>query len=326
MEPDLNVLYVTSEWPTEDNPHWVPFLTQEVEYLQKKNIVVDVYHFRGKKHPFRYLYSWMDFHIRYDFQRYDLIHAIFGQSGLVALPAPIPLVITLHGSDLQGWIGNNGEFTLAGKLLQRLSRFVARHAQEVIVVSPHLAKFLPRGVKYHVIPGGINLELFKPIPMAEARIRLNLPPNRRLVLFPADPKNPIKRYPLAEAACSYLESEVELEIIPLINIPHHKVPEYMNACDLMLLTSRHEGSPTVVKEALACNTPIVSVDVGDVKKWISQVEGCMLCMDDEVETISAAIKQVLDRQQRVNGRKVVAPLSLENTIERIISVYTAAVK
>jgi len=234
-------------------------------------------------------------------------------------------VITLHGSDLQGWIGRNGRFTLAGRLLGYLSRHVARRAQEVIVVSPHLAEFLPKGVKYNVIPGGIDLELFQPIPMAEARISLGLPLDRRLILFPADPKNPIKRYPLAEAACRCLEPELELEIIPLINIPHQKVPEYMNACDLMLLTSKHEGSPTVVKEALACNTPIVSVEVGDVKKWISQVEGCMLCTDDHVDTISAALKRVLDRQQRVNGRQVVAPLSLQNTINKLINVYKAAV-
>jgi glycosyltransferase involved in cell wall biosynthesis len=226
---------------------------------------------------------------------------------------------------LQGWIGENGKFTWSGKILNRLSRLVARQAQQVIIVSKHLADYLPQNIPVSVIPGGIDFDLFHPIAMEKARRKLNLPIKKRLILFPADPDNPIKRFSLANEACQTLQSQFDWEMIVLKDIPHHTVPLYMNACDAMLVTSKHEGSPTVVKEALACNLPIVSVDVGDVKKWINQVEGCILCTNDEVDTISAAIKQVLDRQQRIKGRAAVEQLDWDTTIQKVINVYQDAV-
>jgi glycosyltransferase involved in cell wall biosynthesis len=102
------------------------------------------------------------------------------------------------------------------------------------------------------------------------------------------------------------------------------MPYLMNACDAMVFTSRQEGSPNVVKEALACNLPVVSVPVGDVPERLRGVEGCELCADDRPETIAAALERVLRRGGRCNGREAVTALSENLMAQRVIAIYRAA--
>src|SRR5437867_1751803 len=152
---NLRVLMITSEWPTPERPELVPFLVQRVEQLRKAGVDVEVFAFRGNKLPTNYLKAWLKLRRLYDIERFDVLDAQFGQSGLIALPATIPLVVTLHGSDLQGFAGSNGNYALAGVVLRLLSRYVVKRADEVIVVSEHLTKYLPRGLPFHVIPCGV---------------------------------------------------------------------------------------------------------------------------------------------------------------------------
>ena len=324
-EARLRVLVVTSEWPTVKNPEWAPYIVEEVDHLRQNGITVKVYPFRGNKNPLNFIKNWVKLRREIDFSQYDLIHAQFGQSALIVIPSPISLVVTFRGSDLHGWINQSGTYTYAGKLLGHISSFVAGHADQVILVSEHLANYIPASVRYNVISGGIDLDLFQPSPKDAARQELKLPLHKRLVLFAASPDNPIKRYDLAQRACQLLESESDLELVVLSGVPHKKVPLYMNACDALLLTSKHEGSPTVVKEALACNLAVVSVDVGEVKKQIDNVAGCRLCSDDSPQTIAADLGQVLEDLQPVQGRQAVAHLSWENTTHKIIEVYREAI-
>lgn len=95
---------------------------------------------------------------------------------------------------------------------------------------------------------------------------LGLPSDGRVALFVGDPARPEKRYWLAQKTVNLLVSRIQVELIVASSGPYEQVPlYYMNACDALLLTSSHEGSPNAVKEALACNLPVVSVDVGDVR-------------------------------------------------------------
>jgi hypothetical protein len=76
--------------------------------------------------------------------------------------------------------------------------------------------------------------------------------DKHLVLFTASHNNPRKRYDLAKEAVNALNDPSNVELIRVTETPYQLVPLYMNACDVLLLTSLHEGSPNVVKEALAC--------------------------------------------------------------------------
>jgi len=118
----------------------------------------------------------------------------------------------------------------------------------------------------------------------------------------------------------------EVEVVTLTAVAHGLMPLYMNACNVLLMTSLHEGSPNVVKEALACNLPIVSTDVGDVRKRIGALEGCVVCSDDEPATIAGALRQALGWHQGIDGRKAVLDLDEQALTLRVIDVYRRAVE
>lgn len=322
----MHILVITSEWPTQQRPEWVPFIVQQVQALRQARVQVDVFYFRGAKNPVNYLQAY--YRVRRCLRRksYDLIHAHFGQSGILALPKSIPLVVTFHGSDLEGIVGTKGRYTFRGYILRFLSKRIASLTDEIIVVSESLAKHLPQQLSYHVIPGGIDLNLFQPSSKEEACNILKLPHDRSLILFGGRPEYSNKRYTLAQQAVNHLDSRYQADLIILRDIPHHIVPTYMNACDVLLLTSLHEGSPTVVKEALACNLPVVSVNVGDVQERLAGVPGCVVCHDDRPQTIAAGLEDVLNQKVAFNGRNAVKELDEDMVAQRIIQVYRHATR
>jgi glycosyltransferase involved in cell wall biosynthesis len=317
----MRVLLVTSEWPTVDLPHAVPFIVQEVKYLRKAGIDVTVFNFRGNKIPLNYCKHWLRLRNTLDFSKFDLIHAHFGQSGILALPAKIPLVVTFHGSDLQGITDAKGRYTVTGRVLRLVSQFISRRADGIILSSEHLKQFLSPKLPINIIPPGIDLGIFLPMSQREARQALGLPLGEHLVLFGADPSRTVKRYFLAEKAVGLIRDRFNVHLIPLSGINHNLVPLYMNACDVLVLTSKHEGSPTVIKEALACNLPVVSVDVGDVRQRLGNLSGCVLCREDSPEVIAKGLAEVLSKGNRIQGRQAVAELDLRFTTQKVISVY-----
>lgn len=317
----IRILMLSSEWPSPEYPYSGIFIAQEVSNLKKVGIHVEVFHFRGARRPWNYALAWLRlrFHLRKN--KYDIIHAQFGQSGLIAFPSPYPLVVTFRGSDLQGIVHPNGRYTLAGYVLRLVSRFVASQAAEIVVVSEKLLSQLPKR-SINLIPSGVDIDLFKPMSQKEARRKLGLSEKKRFVLFAADPSNPVKRYDLACAVVELSRKKIpDLELLVTRQVSHCEMPLYMNACDVLLLTSCHEGSPNVVKEALACDLPIVSVDVGDVRQRIGDLVGCSVCSSDAPEDISHALIQIFDIHQRINGRQRVLDLRLEVSTQKLIEVY-----
>lgn len=324
MKP-LKVLYITSEWPTPEHPDRAPFIVQQVEFLKKAGLHVEVFFFRGRKNPLNYLKARRAVKRKLKINDYDIVHAQFAQSALLVIPCSIPLIVTFRGSDVLGIVGKNGKYTFFGKILRLISRLAALLSTEAIVVSKSLIPYLPKRKQYHIIPSGINLELFKPANKQEARDELGLPLNDPIVLFGARPNVPTKRYELAKKAVSLLKQRFpEVKLIALNNVSRNKVPLIMNASDVLLLCSAHEGSPNTVKEALACNIPVVSTDVGDVKERIKLVKGCIICKDDSPEAISNALYKVLLKKARINGRDAVINLDEKLLTEKVIEIYYKA--
>lgn len=320
----MNVLMITSEWPSVESPTAVPFIVRQVEFLRRAGVEVEVAPFRGARNPARYLAAWASLQKRLHGGKYDLIHAQWGQSALLALPKRLPLVITYRGNDLEGIPGKKGQTTFLGRIQKSVSRQMARYADEVIVVAERLARHLDR--PYHIIPSGLNTDLFRPIPQEEARRKLGLPIGPPLVLFAATSKtNPRKRYWLAEAAMAKVTAVNSTRLLVVSGVPHDQIPYYMNACDALLLTSVHEGSPNVVKEALACNVPVVSVDIGDVRARLAGIKGCEVTSDDSPEALGSALTRVLRHRTRVDSRSTVIDLDEHQTTARVIEVYERAI-
>jgi teichuronic acid biosynthesis glycosyltransferase TuaC len=322
----LRVLMVTSEWPTRRRPYDAPYLVRQVDFLRRAGICVEVFAFRGARNPWNYLKAWKGLRRRLHDGEYDLIHAQFGQSALLTWPKRLPLVVTFHGCDLQGVKRPDGRMSLGGAFLQRLCQLIARRADAVILVSERMRRFIAASVEATVIPTGLDFGEMPLVSRGEARQKLGLSLSERLVLFVGNPNEPVKRYGLAERAVEVLNRTYAAKLILGWGVPRSQILLLMNACDVLVMTSIQEGSPCVVKEALACNLPIVSLDVGDVAVRVKDVAGCELCADEKLETIAAALQRALERGERAHGREAVKDLDERLLTDRIISVYRSALR
>ena len=318
----MRILVVTTEYPNEAYPQAVPFIARDVRLLREAGLDVDIFTFRGRRQVTNYIDAWFQVHKLLKKKRYDLVHAQFSQSAVSALfPKPVPLIVTFRGSDVEGIVNFSNHYTFQGKILQIISQFVALKADECILVSKSLARKLPKRT-YHIIPSGVDLELFKPYSQKEARQKLGFSLSRHYVLFGGNPDQPVKRIGLAQEVMKMVQSQFpDVELVILNNRLHSEIPAYLNACDVLLLTSIHEGSPNVVKEALACNLPIVSTNVGDVKERIGKIEGCHVCDSDDKSSLATAVIGELIRGGRIDGRKHIIELDERFTINGVLDVY-----
>jgi teichuronic acid biosynthesis glycosyltransferase TuaC len=256
----------------------------------------------------------------------DVVHVMYG--GVMAEIATHavrdrPVVVTFYGSDLLGGRERRGPVKrLAVRFGVGASRRVAARASAVIVQSQVLAEALPERdrARAHVIPDGIDTAVFAPKDRLECRRALGWEANVKHVLFPATRTRPEKRFELAQAAVDLIEPRGTVRLHELSGVPHHDVPIWLNAADVVVLTSTHEGSPNVVKEALACNVAVVSVDVGDVREWIDEIDGCFLA-EETPEDVADKLRRALARDRRVDGRARMDSQALERVATRILDVY-----
>ena len=241
-------------------------------------------------------------------KKYDLVHAHYGLSGLLAtLQNKTPVIITFHGSD----VNMKHNFPL--------SLLASRLSCNNIFVHPSLAHRLKVFDKnIHIIPCGVDLDTFSPIDKLVARYKLGWQKNKNYVLFSSGFNNPIKNASLAKSAVKSLDLEVEL--VELRGFTKEQVCLLMNAAELLLVTSFSETGPIVVKEALACNCPIVSTDVGDVKTIIDKIDNCFVTAYDPIE-IGGKIRIIVESGFRSNGRKFVESYGLDKVAKKVKKVY-----
>ncbi len=239
---------------------------------------------------------------------YDIVHAQFGYSGITcALACSKPLVVSLMGSDYR-----------LVKMVSRITAYFAKLFWDFTIVKSQRMYNNLHIKSAQIIPNGINFSRFKPIDREIARHQAGFSASAH-VLWVSDPQRKEKNFALAREAFSYIDAEdVELTIVN--NVEIDKVPSYYYAADVLLLTSKWEGSPNVVKEAMACSLPIVSTDVGDVADITRGVDGCFIVPSDP-EEIAAALDTALQFGKRTNGRDKVIHMDVDCISERLLEVY-----
>jgi glycosyltransferase involved in cell wall biosynthesis len=324
MRP-LRVLAVTNMYPTPERPTFGIFVARQMESVEKLGHSVEIEFIRGHHSIKPYLHGVGRVRARVRNGSFDIVHAHYGLTGFVASFQPLPLVVSFCGDDLLGTPDGRGGFTAKSRVGVHLSRIAARRAQGIICKSEGLRQALLRArdrERALVIPNGVDTLRFSPGDRAEARSRLGLDPQEKLILFPHDPGQATrKRFDLARGATELLQmTDAGVKLWEVNGISPDALPDCYRAADCLLLTSDHEGSPNVVKEALCCDLPVVSVDAGDVRHWMSLAPGCLL-VDRDVASISHGLEQVLAGPRRVDGSKVRAALGSDVVAGEIVRLY-----
>lgn len=290
MTSNLRILAVTNTYPTTEKSGDSPQIRDQIEALQLRGVHVELMYinrYKGKRSYFQA--AWRIALLSFQSKRYDLIHAFYGHCGFLArLQVKYPIVVTFLGSDLlhsrDGAIG----------------KVAAKLADGIIVQSEEMKRVSKRDDAY-VIPFGVNLRIFKPSSVEEVRRELGFSVEEKLVLFPWNPSRYVKRFDIIQAAVRILQAKHDkVVLVTVYDQPHEIVAKYMNACNVLVLASEHEGSPMALREAMACNLPIVAVDVGDVRQMIGNTEGCYLCKREPVD-IAEKIELVIGSGNRTSG-------------------------
>jgi glycosyltransferase involved in cell wall biosynthesis len=258
--------------------------------------------------------------------KFDIIHAHYGLSGLVALLAKRKekLLVSFMGDDLIGSHAFDGAFTLFGKILKILNIILTNVVYDHAIVKSNQMLMKLEHAKTTLVPNGVDLSLFKPMDKSAAMNLLQLNQNEKIILFASNPSRSEKNYTLCKQAVEFINLR-NIRLLTISEVSQEELVLYYNAADVLVLSSFHEGSPNVIKEAMACNCPIVSTDVGDVKWLIGNTEGCFLSSFD-TKDFAAKINDALNygkRCGRTTGRARILELSLdsESVAKIIIDIY-----
>ncbi len=253
----------------------------------------------------------------------DLVHAQFGKfNALLAAIAVgrVPLVITFRGSD----INVNPQYSrLRSSLGLMASHLASLQASAVVCVSREIAsKLVFRPKCLEVLPSGVDTAAFHPSDRKAARLALGWPLDRPTVLFNAGSNPKIKNLPLAEAVVAWARRQVPaLEFVVLRgDLDPERMPLAMAAADCLLVTSLSEGSPTVVQEAMACDLPVVTVPVGDVRERLQGVEHSVV-VEGGVPELGAALVNFLKLPRWSNGSRRLGAAALDQVAQGIESIY-----
>jgi len=322
----MRVLVFTNMYPTAAAPFYGSFVRDEADALREAGVDVDVYFVNGRASKLNYFGMPAGFFERIRRTKYDVIHVHHSFCGLVAtLQKDIPVVWTFHEGEISGDTAD----ALREKPIKqvayskKMKRYVAKKVDAVVIVAEHLRGPLGRPDALS-LPSGIDWKRFAPMESGEARRQLGLASDKRYVLFPASPSRVEKRYELARAGFDRFRAANptanDLELIVLDNVPHERVPLYMNASEAVLMTSAFEASPVTIREALACNVPVICTDVGDARVVMQDIAGCRI-VDADPADIADALRAALSGPRRVDARARMHAYALETVAQALIALY-----
>lgn len=293
---------------------FVPFIVEQVEALKQLGVEIDYFGVHGKGIR-GYLSNRSLLKAKVSEFHPDLIHAHYGLSGLLAnLQRQVPVVTTYHGSDIHSK-GQNLLFSRAAIFLSAFNIFVSEGLQKQAGY---------HGKRQRVVACGIDTNVMQPMDRAEARKLLGWEANGKYVLFAGAFDVGVKNSPLAKEATAFVEGA---QLMEMRGYSREQVNLAMNAANCLLMTSFREGSPQVVKEALTCGTPVVSVNVGDVAEVMAGVEGCYITSYD-ANDIAKALRQALSFDGKTSGPLRIKERGFSNELvaKQLLEIYKQVLK
>lgn len=280
-----------------------PFVKEQVDELINLGLEIDYFLIRNHG-IIGYLKHFAELRRKVKTEKYNIIHAHGGHVGSIcSLQRITPVVVTFHGSD----INKNILYSLLAIIFSSYRIFVSNKLLNKLRIKKRFA----------VIPCGINLNQFYPKPKKECRKLLNIKDEEITILFPGHKKSKAKNFRLAKKV---VDNIINAKLIEVVGYSRDDLVILLNASDILLMTSLSEGSPQIVKEAMACNLPIVATDVGDVKEILEGTQGCYITSYDEVDVINK-LKLALENNNHTNGRNQIKHLSNDKIAKKIIKIY-----
>ncbi len=298
-----------------------PTIKKQGESLIRKGVDLDYFAIRGKG-VIGYVRSLNILREKLSRENYDIIHAHYGLWAILSCLArkSEKLVVSFMGSDLLGSKKLDGTSTRTGTIMRKINSYLAKYEYDYCIIKSNSMKAeLLNATFYSVVPNGVDQNVFNPIQKEEARKTLNLDPRDIIIFFPSSPMRKEKNYGLLKEAFELLSIPNKMLVVAE-DIPLSEMNLYYSAVDVLVLTSFHEGSPNVIKEAMACNCPIVSTDVGDVREVVDDTEGCFICSYDPID-LSSKILKAVEFGSRTNGRDKIKHLDISLIANRIVSIY-----
>lgn len=244
----------------------------------------------------------------------DIIHAHYSFSAFISfLCLPSRTLCSLMGSDIY----------CQPYLVKKLTLFYSKYFwKRTIVKSMRMQSIIPSSI---LIPNGIDFDIFYPVDKNTSLKESKLDPTKKNILFVAeDIHSSEKNYNLAVTAVEKLNDNSVI-LVPVTGKKQEELKYFYSAADLLLMTSLSEGSPNVIKEAMACNCPIVSTDVGDVAEMTNDTIGCAITSYDADE-IASKIKSILLQRSRTNGRDKIQHLDSRYIARKLFSLYEEVVR
>ncbi|MBR2135164.1 MAG: glycosyltransferase [Bacteroidales bacterium] len=296
MERKVNILFVAHS----SGGRFSPYVSELAQSLRSKGLEVEMFGIE-RKGLTGYLRTLPLLKRRISDHKPDLVHAFYGLSGLLAnLQRKYPVVTTYLGSDIH-----------SGGWLLKLSRLCIRLSKMNIFVSCQLmytalkSRFITgRNVSFNVLSGGVDMDVFFPMDRQQARSRLAASIGKDLfedglkyVVFAGSFSNPVKNSELAFEAVKVMNASGDkVRLMEMKGYSRSQVNLLLNSADCLLMTSHREGSPMVIKEAMAAGCPVVSVDVGDVSQVMGKTEGCFIA-GRESKDIAADLEEAIKYSQ-----------------------------
>ncbi len=324
-DPAARILILTNAWPDRRFPARAAFMRYAVEGLTAAGVPTDVLYLRGYRGKRSYLLGCLVMAVlgRAAPGKYELVHSHGGETALVArFFCSAPVLASYWGTDLlgvgEGPLGIRIRFALRARLLRAHALLMSATTTK----SDEMESVLPRRARARnwVIADGVDRARFAPVDRGLARRAIGWSSDGSVAISAGRPVVS-KRLWLAESAVNQAARESEgLTWRALSDIPPEQMPDHYNAADVLVHTSASEGSPNVVKEALACNLPVVATAAGDIPELLRGVEPSAVC-EASVQSLASEIVSVLRAGRRSNGRERTAHLGLERVAERTVACY-----
>ena len=329
----MNVLFVTNGFPTENHPEYCVFTKEQIESLKDLGIKGDVYFInareKGKK---AYIKAYFEIKRMIKENDYDLIHCFHGLTFLLVsfINPKINTMVSFQNPIEYEYIEIVKPLRF---ILEKFTYYFLKKSKAGKIFKGKIPEKYKNNENAFHLPNGVNMEFFKPIEKDKAKEKLCLEKRKKYILFVSakDLHRKQKRYDKFKKVMNILRKEYEwsnIEELLLVNEPRKKVPYYINASELHLLTSDFEGSPNSVKECLSCNIPVVATDVGNVKELFEGISDSYYSKDKTAKDLAKFTNIVLNSKKNYNFRKSLKEknLDMKSKANELKSIYLEYIK